>query len=443
MILTNRGVVIKKKEYTQEKIKEIKSKCTMIPKCNFGDFDQIPIKLYIETDNLLVLPFYFAKEYFCLDLNLVQKKLDNYTQINVFDTDIILRPDQQKVLSVCEQELAKDIGGGILTLGTAFGKTILSLKMFSYFKLKTIVVVNTVQLINQWIDNIRRHIPGARIGILRGTKIQLHDVDIVLATIQSITIKKSITHTDFSTFGMCIIDEIHNIASNVFSSIMFKIRPKLMFGLTATLERKDEMHHLIHYYIGDVIYSNIATNKKQPSIIHVYKYTGASSVEYKLRDQITANVSKMLTNIAQDNERNILLLGIIKELLLDPERYILVISDRLYILHFLNKMIPDSGLIIGKITKEQSEINKQKRVVLGIYKLANEGFNVPNLNTLVFATPRSSIEQSIGRIYRKEHTVVPIIVDIQDSFSLFVGQYYKRMKIYKEKINDLVVIKKN
>ena len=443
MILTNRGIVIKKIEYTKEVLIEIKNKCTMTPSCNFGDFDQIPVKLYIETDNLLVLPFYFAKEYFNLNLNTLQKKLNIYTEVPKFDTDITLKPEQQQVIEVCENELTKDIGGGILTLGTAFGKTILSLKMFSYFKLKTIVVVNTVQLLNQWVHNIQKHIPKARIGILRGTKIEIDNVDIVIATIQSITIKKNINHTHFQSFGMCIIDEIHNIASNVFSGIMFKIRPKLMFGLTATLTRKDNMHHLIHYYIGDIIYSNISTNKKQSTNLCIYKFTGSSSVEFKLRDHITPNVAKMISNISEDRERNLLILGVIQELLIEPERYILVMSDRLSQLHFLNKMIPESGLIIGKITKEESEINKQKRVVLGIYSLVNEGFNVPNLNTLIFATPRSSIEQSIGRIYRKQHHVTPIIIDIQDTFSLFVGQYYKRMKIYKEKINDLVIIKKN
>ena len=77
------------------------------------------------------------------------------------------------------------------------------------------------------------------------------------------------------------------------------------------------------------------------------------------------------------------------------------------------------------------EKSKEKRILLGTYALVNEGFNLPKLNCLLFATPRSSITQAIGRIYRKVHEIRPIIIDIFDEFSIFKGQYYKRRKIYK------------
>jgi superfamily II DNA or RNA helicase len=68
--------------------------------------------------------------------------------------------------------------------------------------------------------------------------------------------------------------------------------------------------------------------------------------------------------------------------------------------------------------------------------MASEGFNVPRLNCLVFATPRSNITQSIGRIYRKTHNRPPIIVDIVDNFSIFSRQQYARRKIYKKNIKQ-------
>ena len=65
------------------------------------------------------------------------------------------------------------------------------------------------------------------------------------------------------------------------------------------------------------------------------------------------------------------------------------------------------------------------------YKKLGEGFDVPELDTLVLATPKSDVEQAVGRILRQKNKNEPIVIDIVDSFSIFKGQYYKRRKFYK------------
>jgi len=65
--------------------------------------------------------------------------------------------------------------------------------------------------------------------------------------------------------------------------------------------------------------------------------------------------------------------------------------------------------------------------------MSSEGMDIPVLNTLILASPISSIEQSIGRIQRqKEHEreYVPMTIDIWDRFSLFQRQGIKRMEFY-------------
>ena len=74
-----------------------------------------------------------------------------------------------------------------------------------------------------------------------------------------------------------------------------------------------------------------------------------------------------------------------------------------------------------------------KRVMLSTYAMTSEGFDNPSLNTLLFATPKTNIEQSIGRILRKVHEINPIIIDIVDSYSLFKVQGYQRRYYYKNK----------
>jgi superfamily II DNA or RNA helicase len=68
--------------------------------------------------------------------------------------------------------------------------------------------------------------------------------------------------------------------------------------------------------------------------------------------------------------------------------------------------------------------------------MASEGMNIPTLNAVLLATPKSNIEQSVGRILRlrpEERKVQPIIFDVLDSaFSECFGQWNRRRKFYKE-----------
>jgi len=58
------------------------------------------------------------------------------------------------------------------------------------------------------------------------------------------------------------------------------------------------------------------------------------------------------------------------------------------------------------------------------------------------ATPKTDIEQSVGRILREKHSN-PIVVDIVDSHDLFKNQWQKRRKFYcKENYKILYTISK-
>ena len=81
-------------------------------------------------------------------------------------------------------------------------------------------------------------------------------------------------------------------------------------------------------------------------------------------------------------------------------------------------------------TKNREE-SVNSSVILGTYQASGEGFDVPELDTLILATPKSDVEQAVGRILRQKNANEPLVFDIVDSFSLFKGQYYKRRKFYK------------
>ena len=65
--------------------------------------------------------------------------------------------------------------------------------------------------------------------------------------------------------------------------------------------------------------------------------------------------------------------------------------------------------------------------------MSSEGMDIPALNTLMLISSKSDIQQSIGRILRKNHGVNnAIIYDIVDNFSVFGNQGVKRLKFYQK-----------
>jgi superfamily II DNA or RNA helicase len=404
------------------------------PESSFSMSNPDPIYLYQKVGNYVILPLYLGLQIANKIGLTIVNKFPEPEKIDV-KSIIVLKEQQVEPFERVKELLKEPYAGGILNLTTGFGKTVLALKIASEFRLKTIIIVNKIELLDQWRKAINTFLINCKVGLIQGKVFDIGDKDIVLAMLQSVSIKDTLTSNDFSTFGLCFIDEVHNVPSNVFSKVAFKVRPRYTIGLSATYERKDKMHVVLDYYCGKVLYSDVNTASKQYTRIKQVKYKGSSSIEKYLFDGSPA-VSTMITNICQDKERTHLVVTEIQELLKNPERQILVISDRVQQLQDLHALLGEdiSGLFTGK-TKDK-EASKQKRVLLGTYGLTNEGFNLPKLNTLVFASPRSSITQAIGRIFRKEHLVDPCIVDIIDNFSIFRHQAKKRRKIYEENIKN-------
>jgi superfamily II DNA or RNA helicase len=448
-VLCNEGLVVNKKGISKDLVAKIKKMLSVSPESNFGNFQQKVWPVYREDNENLYLPVYFCKDFLKITPDIISFEEKNKFIINNELKDTIsLRKTQEECFSKCIAQIQEnEYGGGIVQLETGMGKTVISIKLILKSRLKTIVIVNKIELMKQWAKEILRWCPGVKIGTIQGKNFEVEDCDIVIGMLQTISIRNDITCERLKMFGMCIIDEVHNVSSEVFSKVMLKVRPRYMFGLTATLKRSDGMEKLINWFIGESVYDSSmcgsSKNMKQESLVYSLKYFGESSKAMQLKDG-TAAVSSMLTNIGSDKERNELLCKLIKGIIDEDgeERQILVVSDRISQLRYINKKIGTgiSGMFIGGMKEEEIVLSKSKQVLLGTYALVSEGFNLPKLNCIVFASPRRNITQAIGRIYRKSHvSLSPLIVDIVDTFSIFTAQGASRKKVYKSSIESCVI----
>jgi superfamily II DNA or RNA helicase len=80
-----------------------------------------------------------------------------------------------------------------------------------------------------------------------------------------------------------------------------------------------------------------------------------------------------------------------------------------------------------------------KKVVIATYAMAAEALDIKTLTTLIMATPKTDIEQSVGRILREKHSQ-PLVIDIVDSHDLFKNQWRKRKTFYRRENYKILYI---
>jgi superfamily II DNA or RNA helicase len=333
-------------------------------------------------------------------------------------------------------EALKDKGGGLLCLHTGGGKTALALYCAYKLQAKTIVIVNRVELVKQWRREIAVFLGGAKVGEIRGDVFDIANADIVIAVVNTISMKK-FPQDAFDCFDFLIVDECHNVASEIFHQCMPKIRTPYTLGLSATPERSDGLMKVVVWFLGDIVFqSQEKINSSLNVLINVVQYQGAPKYATELiANNEKPNIAKMLNIMASDPERTGIILRIIKELYSNPLREVLILGDRKKLLRDiktrLDEMDIDSDLFVGALKDHEYERAKGKRVILGTYQICGTGFNLPKLNSLIMVTPRKHVEQMIGRILRKQHKIHPVVVDIWDTFSIFKYMGAARMRFYQ------------
>ena len=139
--------------------------------------------------------------------------------------------------------------GGILEVPCGRGKTVMALKIISLIQKKTLIIVHKEFLMNQWIERIEEFIPDASVGKIQGPVFDVENKDIVIGMLQTLY-DKEFPSGSFDCFGMTIVDEVHRIGSEQFSKTLFKTVTPYMLGISATVDRKDNLTHVLYMFIG-------------------------------------------------------------------------------------------------------------------------------------------------------------------------------------------------
>jgi superfamily II DNA or RNA helicase len=431
-ILSNLGYSVRKEFLGREKLAELKARLTVTPKAHPDYPAPKSFTVAQEAKHYLRIPRYFGLQEFSIPER--TKFQDNEIDpVRITFTGTLRESQVLAHDTVLDHLVNHPSAGGVLSLMTGAGKTFIALSLLSRLGVKTCILVHKSQLLQQWKKAIKVLLPDLVVGIVQQKKKDFsEDCDVHIVMIQTLMNIPSVP----PIFSFTIVDEVHHLASTTFSQIMFKVNARFLLGLSATPTRKDGLTNILHWHLGPMIFSQVPDRSNQPKThVLIYRFEPEEDDGLILDPRKDA---EMVRTLCECTRRNEFILSVLDDLLdkdVDKKRRLLIMTGRVdhcKLLYNRLKKRDDGrtyGLAIGMMKQELRDSESEKMVIVSNYQYFSEGIDVPHLNTLVLASPKSDVSQCVGRIYRKVHTDLhPTIVDISDTW--LYNKETKRRKIY-------------
>ena len=340
---------------------------------------------------------------------------------------------------------------GTVILPTGSGKTYVAKLLIHKLQRSTLVVVPTIDLMNQWFDFLSLAFKE-EVGLIGGGYYETKDLTVT--TYDSAYMKMD---SMGDKFCFIIFDEVHHLPGETFiQSAEMSIAPYRL-GLTATYERQDNRQEHLESVIGPVVYEKKITELVEESLLADYE-TKKIIVGLSETEQIEYNSSRkvlqefreekgvyftspedwqkfvFLCSRSQKGREAMFAHRNAKKIALGTESKLSILDsllrkhskDRILIFTNDNEMVYliSRRCLIPSITHQTD--SKERKEILenfnsGVYKalvtskVLNEGVNVPKCNVGIVFSGSSTVRehvQRLGRILRKEEGKKAILYEL-------------------------------
>jgi superfamily II DNA or RNA helicase len=333
----------------------------------------------------------------------------------------------------------RDNGRGVVVLPTGAGKTVIALLATAELGLRTLVVVPTIELVQQWHRELAKRLgyPISEVGMVGGGKRTMRDLTVITYDSASMPSRR------LDGFGLLIVDEVHHLPARAYRAIARKVNAPFRLGLSATPERSDGGHHSLLDLVGPTVYRKSAIDLARDE--HIAEFTekrifvDLTSDERLRYEQLMAEFTFFIaTRRAQLGRPDQMFTEMIRRSAFDPSaraalsahhqaRMIALnaeaklsgveslltrhLNDRVIIFCEYNAMVDmlSERLLIPAITyrtqaTERREIlerfrdGRYTKLVTG--RVLNEGVDVPDANVAIVVSGSSASREYIQRLGR-------------------------------------------
>ncbi len=344
-----------------------------------------------------------------------------------------LRAYQQKFV-----DRAIQAKGGQMVAATGSGKTISGIALASQLSQRTLILVKSKDLANQWIMAIRQF-TGLDAGLIGGGKNKQGN-EFTVALIQSLS-KRDLSPLNY---GLVIADESHNIPANQAYKVINGLDSKYKFGLSATPNRRDSLEFMIDAAVGGIC-AEIHQDELEGQVLPV----SVSTLEEVFYGEVDS-WADFMNVLVEDKARNQMI--ITRAIKSSKKMGTIVLCSQVRHCEFLAELCIDEGVealvLHGQLTAKQRMERMDRAsdaaLIIGTLSLLSEGIDLPHLSALIFAAPVSAtidkenptatrLIQSIGRCRRPyEGKSKAYVLDIIDSHPFGKAAYRKRFEIYRQ-----------
>lgn len=287
-----------------------------------------------------------------------------------------------------------------------WGKTFAALHIAKKLGQKTLIVVHTIALRDQWIQEVEK-LYGFTPDIIGSGKFNL-ETPIVVTNIQSIV--KVIDQVS-DKFGTIVIDEAHHCPANTFTLVLDKSKARYRIGLSGTIKRKDGKHIMFPDYFSPTTYIPELVGETMEPRVQVIK----SNILLE-----GGSWAQKVNNLLYDKAYQAFIVGVAQHYL-SIGHCVLLVAERTEFLQNCHSLLSDKmNLIIGE-TKNREQLLEEvrdgtKQGIVGTRQIFSEGISINALSCIILASPINNdilLEQLIGRVMRKHPGKLdPVVVDI-------------------------------
>lgn len=356
---------------------------------------------------------------------------------------------------------------GIVLIATGGGKTVVAAAIIAQLNVPTMFCVHTIDLLKQTYDEFSKFLQ-VPIGIVGGGQVKIEKFNIcMIQTLGHALNFKYIPADEFDTYAeespdmkskmdilkminatrCVIVDECHHVSAMTYVNLMSSLPDaSFRYGLSATPFRDDGRDLILHAFAGKLLCKISASYLiKQGFLMKptIYIVDSSNKVAMYATDT-TANYNSVYKDYVVENEyRN----GIIEEyaeFFYKKNRKILILVTQVThgkaLYNKIKKFDSKVQLLTGEVdTDLRTKLIKQMKngelnIIIGT-SLADEGLDIPILDTLILAGGgKSSVKalQRVGRILRlHQDKKNPIVIDFNDNAKFLLSHSRKRWSIYK------------
>jgi superfamily II DNA or RNA helicase len=331
---------------------------------------------------------------------------------------------------------------GLICVPCGKGKTFMALAIAFRLGVRFMVVVDKEFLLDQWAGEMRNLLPGIRVGRFQAAKAEVDpaEYDCTICMIQTI-VQRQIPETMLRSYGFTIFDECHHLGAKHFSKVLSKLQTKHMLGLSATPTRDDGLTKVFEWHLGPPVFWEKRREADETVSVEIMRFScddpDYSEVPTNFRGETI--LARLLSQVVACHKRNVFIADKLKELIKEPARRVLVLSERIGHLEALEVLMKPTGCVMGYYiggmkTATRDLAAESAQILWASYAMASEAMNIKTLNCVLMASPRKKIEQSTGRILRQrpeERKLAPIILDIVDMHPTYGRQSRERIAYYK------------